>query len=101
MEVRYSAIGPSVKAGKKAKAAISTITPKVINPKVGVSVFKVPALSGMNFFWAKSPAIATGPMIGRNLARIKTNPVEIFHHGVLSPKPSNPDPLFAEAEVNS
>jgi hypothetical protein len=49
-EVKYSAIGPTVKAGKKAKAAMSKITPKVIKPKVGVSVFKVPALSGMYFF---------------------------------------------------
>ena len=100
IDVIYSAIGPNVKAGKKAKAAINRMTPKVIKPKVDVSVFKVPALSGMYFFLAKSPAIATGPIIGKYLDKIKTIPVEIFHHGVLAFNPAKPDPLFAEAEVN-
>jgi hypothetical protein len=45
--------------------------------------------------------MATGPMIGINLDSNSTIPVEIFHHGVLSPSPSNPDPLLAEEEVNS
>jgi hypothetical protein len=63
--LKYSAIGPNVNAGKKANAAKITITAKVINPKVSVSVFKVPALSGIYFLLAKMPAIATGPIIGR------------------------------------
>ena len=43
-------MGPNVNAGKKDNAAISRITASVINPKVAVSVFSVPELSGMNFF---------------------------------------------------
>jgi hypothetical protein len=39
--------------------------------------------------------MATGPMIGINLDNNSTIPVEIFHQGVLSPNPSNPDPLLA------
>ena len=62
---KYSAIGPNVKAGKNDKAATIRITAKTNNPKVEVSVFKVPLLSGMYFFEAKIPAIATGPMIGK------------------------------------
>ena len=42
-----------------------TITAKVISAKVAVSVFSVPALSGMYFFEASSPAIATCPTIGK------------------------------------
>ena len=96
-----SAIGPKVNAGKKDSAAISRITARVINPKVAVSVFSVPELSGIYFFCANSPAIATGPIIGMNLDSNSTIPVEIFHQGVLSPSPSNQEPLFAAEEVNS
>ena len=48
---KYSAIGPRVRAGKKDKAATMKMTAKTINPKVEVSVFKVPLLSGMYCFW--------------------------------------------------
>ena len=37
------------------------ITANVMTPKVTVSVFNVPALSGINFFCASSPAMATCP----------------------------------------
>ena len=94
-------MGPNVKAGKNAKAAIIRMTAKTIKPKVEVSVFKVPADSGMYFLLAKIPAMATGPMIGKKRLNISTMPVEIFHHGVLSPKPSKPEPLFAAEEVYS
>ena len=75
------------------------MTASVMNPKVNVSVFSVPEPSGMNFFSARHPAMAIGPIIGINLERRRTIPVEIFHQGVLSPRPSKPDPLFAEEEV--
>ncbi|MNY44828.1 hypothetical protein D3C86_1798870 [compost metagenome] len=78
-----------------------TITTKVITPNVNVSVFKVPADSGMYFFEANNPAIATGPMIGRKRPRISTKPVSTFQKILLSPSPSKPDPLFAAAEVFS
>ena len=38
--------------GKNDSAAIMKITTNVMTPKVNVSVFNVPALSGMNFFCA-------------------------------------------------
>ncbi|MNN58453.1 hypothetical protein D3C81_1735010 [compost metagenome] len=76
-----------------------TVNTKI--PKVAVSVCKVPSPSGINFFLANKPAIATGPIIGKKRDRIKTIPVLIFHQGVLSPKPSNPLPLFADEEVYS
>ena len=56
-------------------------------------------LSGIYFLFAKIPAIATGPIMGKYLASIITKPVVIFQKGVLSPKPSNPLPLFALADV--
>src|ERR1700759_3405402 len=60
---KYSAIGPSDKAGKNESAAIIKITANTMMPNVPVSVFNVPALSGVYFFLARIPAIATGPII--------------------------------------
>ena len=80
--VKYSAIGPKANTGKNANAAIITITVNVTTPKVPVSVLNVPSLSGMYFFCANNPAIATGPIMGRKRARIKTIPVETFHQTV-------------------
>ena len=48
--LKCSAIVLSACAGKKDKAAIMKMTAKVIMAKVTVSVFSVPALSGMYFF---------------------------------------------------
>ncbi len=73
----------------------------VITPNVTESVLKVPADSGMNFLFASSPAIATGPIMGRNLANSITVPVVTFHQMLLSPNPSKPLPLLAFAEVYS
>src|SRR6185312_12965810 len=98
---KYSAIGPNERAGKKDSAATMRITDRTIIPKVPVSVFRVPALSGMYFFLARIPAIATGPMMGKKRDKSITVPHAIFQKGVLSPSPSNPDPLLAEEEVNS
>ena len=85
---KCSAIGPSVKAGKKDKAATITITANIITPKVPVSVFNVPADSGTNFLLAKIPAIATGPIIGRNRAMKITMPVLTFQKMLLAVKPA-------------
>ena len=92
-------MGPSARAGKNESAATIMITTNVISEKVNVSVFNVPALSGTYFFDASSPAMATCPMMGKKRPMIRTIPVEIFQNGVLSAKPSNPDPLFAAEEV--
>ena len=94
-------MGPSVRAGKKDSAATITITANTMMPKVAVSVFNVPALSGTYFLVASKPAIATGPMMGRYRESSITKPQEIFQNGVLSPNPSKPLPLLAEEEVNS
>src|SRR3569833_1567521 len=92
---KYSAIGPKASEGKYDNALSTIITAKVIAPKVIVSVFCVPADSGINFFWASKPAIATGPMMGRNLPSIITRPVVTFQNILPSPRPSNPEPLLA------
>ena len=94
-------MGPKAKAGKKDKAATIAITTKMTKPKVEVSVFKVPELSGINFFSASNPAIATGPIIGKKRPKSNIIPVEIFQNGVLSPNPSKPLPLLAADEVYS
>ena len=44
---------------KNDKAATIKITRKVMTAKVVVSVFSVPALSGINFLLASNPAMAT------------------------------------------
>ena len=75
---KYSAIGPNVNAGKKARAAMMAMTVNTNRPNVDVSVLSVPALSGMYFLLANKPAIATGPMIGKNLPNSKTKPVVTF-----------------------
>ena len=62
---KCSAIGPNASAGKNDSAATMAITAKTINPNVPVSVFNVPALSGIYFLFAKIPAIATGPIMGK------------------------------------
>ena len=57
--VKYSAMVLSACAGKNDNAAMINITAKVITPKVTVSVSRVPAEEGINFFSANNPAIAT------------------------------------------
>src|SRR6218665_291874 len=99
--VKYSANGPSARAGKNDKAAMIAITAKTIIPNIEVSVFNVPALSGMYFLLASSPAIASGPMIGKKRDSSKTIPVVMFQNGLLSPSPSNPLPLLAALDVYS
>ncbi len=87
-------------AGKNDSAATIMITANVIPANVNVSVFNVPALSGMDFFSASNPAMATGHIIGRNLPSSRTIPHEISQNKVLSPNPSKPEPLVADEDVN-
>ena len=88
-------------AGKNDSAATIMITANVMPANVNVSVFNVPALSGINFFSASKPAIATGHIIGKNLPSSRTIPHETSQNNVLSPNPSKPEPLVADEEVNS
>jgi hypothetical protein len=99
--LKNSAIGPNARDGKKDKAATTMITARVMIPNVPVSVWSVPADSGMYFFLASIPAMATGPTIGKNLDRIITMPQLMFQKGTPSPNPSNPLPLLADEEVYS
>ena len=98
---KYSDNGPNARAGKNESAATMMITAKTITPNVPVSVFKVPALSGTNFFFARMPAMASGPMMGRNLESNMIIPSLIFQNGEFALKPPNSDPLLADAELNS
>ena len=72
-----------------------------MTPNVTVSVLRVPALSGIYFFCPRRPAIATCPIIGTNRLNINTIPHDTFQNQVLSPSPSNPEPLLAAQDVNS
>ena len=56
---------------------------------------------GARFFGARNPAIAIGSTSAGNRPSRRTTPVAMFQAGLLSDKPSNPDPLLAAAEVNS
>lgn len=85
--------------GKNDSAATINMTAKVMTPNVTVSVLRVPALSGIYFFCANKPAMATCPMIGIKRLRISTIPQVTFQKNVLSPSPSNPEPLLAALEV--
>ena len=85
---KCSAIGPKVNAGKNDSAATMMITANIITPKVPVSVFNVPADSGTNFLFARIPAIATGPMIGRKRDTKITKPVLTFQKILLAVRPA-------------
>ena len=98
---KNSPIGPSANAGKKLKAATIKITRNTMIPNVLVSVFNVPELSGIYFFFARIPAIATGPIMGINRDSNITIPHVIFQNGTPSPRPSKPLPLFADDDVYS
>ena len=56
---------------------------------------------GTRFFWARNPAIASGSTSAGNRPSSRTMPVAMFQGGLLSARPSNPEPLLAAAEVNS
>src|SRR6476646_12181838 len=99
--LKYSAMGPSVSAGKNDRAVMMMMTAKVMMPNVNESVRSVPADSGMYFLLANSPTMAKGPMMGKYLAMIMAKPVVTFQKTLLSPRPSNPLPLLAVAEVYS
>lgn len=58
-KLKCSAIVLNACTGKNDSAATIKITANVITPNVTVSVCNVPALSGINFFLARIPAMAT------------------------------------------
>ena len=62
---------------------------------------RVPVVCGTRFFAARNPARASGRTSAGNRPSSRTIPVATFHAGLLSPRPSNPEPLLAAAEVNS
>ena len=80
---------------------INSTVPSNIPANVSVSVRRVPLVCGTRFFTARNPASAIGSTSAGNRPRSKTIPVATFQAGVLSPSPSNPEPLLAAAEVNS
>ena len=62
--------------GKKDKAATMKITAKVMALNVTESVYNVPDVAGIYFLPARSPAMATWPMIGMKRLRMRTMPHE-------------------------
>lgn len=77
------------------------ITAIRVKQKVGLSSFKLALLSGLTLLLDIIPAIASGKNSGRYRPSSKAITQLIFHQGVLSPKPSKPEPLLAKAEVYS
>src|SRR5690242_14678317 len=98
---KCSAMGPKASAGKNDNAAMMAMTANTMTPNVSVSVFRVPALSGTYFLPASMPAMAMGPIMGRNRDNSMTIPSAIFQKWVLAFIPPNSEPLLAEAELNS
>src|SRR5262249_49656875 len=112
-----SATGPSTAAGRNSSAPTRTIVPSSTKANVSVSVRLVPVVDGVGFFAARLPASASGAMIGTNRQINMTSPQAMSQCGAygaggdgfafeslkpqVSPSPSNPEPLFALAEVNS
>src|SRR5690349_17344827 len=117
MGPRCSATGPSTAAGRNSNAPSSRMLPSSTNPKVTVSVRMVPDVKGVGFLRAKPAARAMGAMIGTKRLISITRPQAMSHCGLsgaggdglssallkpqVSPSPSNPEPLLAEADENS
>src|ERR1700690_560606 len=90
-----------------------TMVPSNNMAKVNVSSRMVPSVNGLFFFPPKLAAIAMGATIGRDRLNSMTSPVAMSHGrlvgagvGLLlkpqvSPSPSKPEPLLAEADENS
>ena len=65
---KCSAIGPRTATGRNSSAPMKTTLPRITIPNRGVSVRRVPVVSGAGFFAAKEPAMAKGRMIGMKRA---------------------------------
>src|SRR5947208_1147708 len=91
---RWSAIGPSTTAGRNDRAPTRSTVPRSIPANVRSSVRRVPLVWGTRFLAARDPAIASGRTIAGNRPSSRTTPVATFQAGVLSPSPSNPEPLL-------
>ena len=109
---RCSANGPSAATGRNKRAPMMTIVPNSKNPNVVVSSRNVPKPNGEDFFAPRLAAMAMGATIGKYRLKIMTKAVAMSHGtnvgdglGLLIrppvvPRPSNADPLLAEAEEN-
>ena len=101
LDDRWSATGPSTTAGMNDKTPTRITVPNSMLANVKLSVRSVPLVLGTPFFFASDPAIASGKTSGPNRFNKSTHPETMFHGGLLSARPSNPEPLFEDAEVNS
>src|SRR5207253_3003304 len=102
--------------GINSSAPTSRIVPSSTKANVNVSVRSVPAVKGVGFFAAKLAASETGAMIGMNRPSSMISPQAISQCGAngaggdglafgslnpqVSPSPSKPEPLLADAELN-
>src|ERR1700730_1673579 len=112
MGPKCSASGPSAAAGRNRRAPMITMVPNMRKPKVVVSSRKVPKPNGEDFFAPRLAAMAMGAIIGKYRLKIMTKAVAMSHGtnvgdglGLLIrppvvPRPSNAEPLLAEAEEN-
>src|ERR1700722_10815720 len=107
---RCSAIGPRAATGRNTSEPTIAIVPNNRNPNVAVSSRSVPNPNGAVFFAPRLAAIAIGAMMGRYRLMSITKPVAMSHgtasgaglellfRPYVTPKPSNAEPLFADAD---
>src|SRR6202012_1558515 len=101
LDIRYSAIGPSARAGRKVSAptTITTQASRVTNS--GVCVGRVPAVSGTWRFAASEPAMASMAIASGNRARNMQIASNTFQKGVLAERPPKALPLLFDAELTA
>src|ERR1700682_3014387 len=89
-----STIGPRQSAGKYVSAPTMTTVPISKTTKSEPFVGSVPLVTGINFFAAKLPAMASAGMMKRNLPTSISRPIDRLYHGVLAFIPPKALPLF-------
>src|SRR5215468_3940095 len=87
-------MGPSESAGKYVNAPTITIVPISKITKSEPCVGNVPLVTGINFFPARLPAIASAGIMKRNLAISISMPRVRLYQGVLALIPAKALPLL-------
>jgi len=94
-------MGPKTKTGMNCKRVSMTTMAISVKANVGVSTFRLPALSGTCRLTARRAAISKGIISAGKRPASSAILQLIFHQTVLSASPSNPEPLLAKAETYS
>src|SRR5438105_950487 len=87
-------MGPSESAGKYVSAPTITTVPTSRITNNDPCVGNVPLVTGISFFAARLPAMASAGMMKRNLAMSISMPMVRLYQGVLALIPAKALPLF-------